>query len=211
MDVLFSPQLCPEGSSSSSSDTDPLLMARPTHHVIDITPNSQASTSAADSSVAHDFGGSRLVVSSSGPSNGSNSRMRVRHGEQRTIRSPLNSGLWVSLEAALTLSQIVASVVVLSLSRHEHTRAPLFAWIVGYASGCVATLPLLLWRYCYNNCVRELDSSQASPRIHDTSGTLLSTSRTDGGEEDWSAAAAASHRSNQASWLMNPRDEEVFG
>jgi hypothetical protein len=86
----------------------------------------------------------------------------------------------------------------LCLSKHEHPRAPLFAWIVGYASGCVATLPLLFWRYYHSNCVSEQHSLQASPRIHDPSaGTLLSS-----GGDDVPVAANASSRN---SWLMNAR------
>ncbi|KAF2324272.1 hypothetical protein GH714_011522 [Hevea brasiliensis] len=58
------------------------------------------------------------------------------------------------------LEIIVASIVVLFVSRNEHPRAPLFAWIVGYASGCLATLPLLYWRYRHRNQVLEQESAQ---------------------------------------------------
>lgn len=58
-------------------------------------------------------------------------------------RSPLNSELWISIELVFTLCQISASIVVLSLSTLENLQAPFFAWIAGYAAGCVATLPLL--------------------------------------------------------------------
>uniref|UniRef100_A0A7C9CPN3 RING-type domain-containing protein n=2 Tax=Opuntia streptacantha TaxID=393608 RepID=A0A7C9CPN3_OPUST len=64
--------------------------------------------------------------------------------------SPLNSGLWISVELIVTLAQVVASVVILSLSRYKSTEAPLFAWVVGYACGCLATLPILYWRL--RNC-----------------------------------------------------------
>ncbi|KAJ1411010.1 Zinc finger, RING-type [Sesbania bispinosa] len=174
-------------------------MARPTHHVIDITP----STSEPSTSTYNNNG--RLPVSQ--PSN-SSSRMR-RGNSSRGQRSSLNSGVWISIELLLTLSQIVASVLVLSLSRHEHPRTPLFAWIVGYASGCVASLPLLYWRYYHNNRARDQDSSQTSPRIDDPSGILLNSSMTNGGGGDVNsssaAAASASSTSHQASWLMNAR------
>uniref|UniRef100_A0A5B7A3A7 RING-type domain-containing protein n=1 Tax=Davidia involucrata TaxID=16924 RepID=A0A5B7A3A7_DAVIN len=164
------------------SEKLPLLMERPetiidSEHVIDITGSSGASSS----SSSHDrpFNGSDPLqhedrpstsvrapifqpsISSVGGSNSRNSsliRRGDRHGRRR--RSPLNSGLWISFELFLTVSQIIVSIVVLSLSRHEHPHAPLFAWIVGYASGCVATLPLLYWRYRHRNQASDQDSSQ---------------------------------------------------
>ena len=70
-----------------------------------------------------------------------------RNSRQRT--SPLNSGLWITIELTITISQIVASIIVLSLSRNEHPQAPLQVWVIGYAVGCLATLPLLYWRYSH--------------------------------------------------------------
>ncbi|CAA2979903.1 E3 ubiquitin- ligase At1g63170 [Olea europaea subsp. europaea] len=52
------------------------------------------------------------------------------------------------------------AIVVLSLSRHERPHAPLKTWVVGYASGCVAILPLLYWRFRYRNHGSEQDSTQ---------------------------------------------------
>ncbi|KAL3023489.1 hypothetical protein AAZX31_04G070000 [Glycine max] len=171
-------------------------MARPTHHVIDITGSSRPSTSS--SSTPHD----RLANDVDFGALNSRTRRRGDTTRSRQHRSPLNSGLWICVELVITVSQIVASVVVLSLSKHEHPHAPLIAWIVGYASGCVATLPLLYWRYYHNRGVREQESSQASPRSNDPSGTLLSDSTTNGGED---APASSRTRSNQESWLMNAR------
>uniref|UniRef100_A0A5B7A3S4 RING-type domain-containing protein n=1 Tax=Davidia involucrata TaxID=16924 RepID=A0A5B7A3S4_DAVIN len=100
-------------------------------------------------------------LSSASISNSRNSSLiRRGDGHGRRRRSPLNSGLWISFELFLTVSQIIASIVVLSLSSHERPHAPLFAWIVGYVSGCVATLPLLYWRYRHRNQASEQDSSQ---------------------------------------------------
>ncbi|KAJ6846593.1 putative E3 ubiquitin-protein ligase [Iris pallida] len=85
-------------------------------------------------------------------SNSRNASTRGRgdnNGQRR--RSPLNSGLWISVEFFVNLTQIVAAVTVLALSRHENRHSPLFAWIVGYTVGCVATLPHLLWRYMHRN------------------------------------------------------------
>ncbi|KAI4337375.1 hypothetical protein L6164_015800 [Bauhinia variegata] len=226
MDVL-SPELYPE----DRVDTYPLLMEQPghlnysqqTHHIIDITGSTDASTSTSphdrhfngiDTS-QHESGpsSSRLPVSQpslppANISNGSNSRNSSsgRRGNTRRHRSPVNSGLWVSVELVLTVSQIVASIVVLSLSRHEHPQTPLFAWILGYAIGCVAILPLLYWRYYHHRQIREQDSSQrrqTSPRINGPSGPFsLSISRNSEGEDHQPAAAPSS---NQGSWLMNPR------
>lgn len=69
----------------------------------------------------------------------------------RPRRSPLNSGWWISIELLVNVSQIVAAITVLSLSRHEKPRAPLFEWVIGYTAGCIATLPHLYWRYLHRN------------------------------------------------------------
>ncbi|KAL8138194.1 hypothetical protein V2J09_004195 [Rumex salicifolius] len=81
----------------------------------------------------------------------------LSHGRQW---SPLNSCFWIFLELVFTLSQIISSIVVLSLSRHEKPRAPLYAWIVGYTSGCAASLPVICWRYLHRNQESEQRSSQ---------------------------------------------------
>ncbi|CAI9289085.1 unnamed protein product [Lactuca saligna] len=84
-------------------------------------------------------------------------------------RSPLNSGYWISVELVITVSQIIAAIVVLSLSRDEHPHAPLFTWVIGYASGCVVTLPLLFWRF-HNRNASTQEASQA--RQNSTPGNL---------------------------------------
>jgi hypothetical protein len=66
-------------------------------------------------------------------------------------QSPLNSGFWISVELVMNLSQIIASICVLSVSRNEHPYAPLFEWVIGYTVGCIATLPHLWWRYINRN------------------------------------------------------------
>ncbi|KAG2282224.1 hypothetical protein Bca52824_053444 [Brassica carinata] len=63
-----------------------------------------------------------------------------RASSTSTRRSPLNSGLWISVEFVVTVAQIVAAIVVMVLAKDEHPEAPLFTWVVGYTSGCVATL-----------------------------------------------------------------------
>lgn len=190
------------------SNTRPSLMARPVpgylystthHHIIEMIPRSyepSISTSTQDTS--------SVALPVSRVSNGSNSR---NSSFVRQERSLLNSGLWVSIEMVFNLCKIFVAVIVLSLSRHEHSHTPFFEWIVGYASGCVATLPLLYWQYYHGNHVQEQHSSlshQGSPRINGPPRTLLSTSRTNRGE-GVQVVAAASPRSNQPSWLMNTR------
>ncbi|KAH9323106.1 hypothetical protein KI387_017745, partial [Taxus chinensis] len=117
---------------------------------------------------------SRLPPSSSSLRNSSfgrnNSFGRIddfnNYGSGRQRTSPLNSGLWISMELTITVSQIIASIIVLSLSRHENPQAPLHVWVLGYAVGCFATLPLLYWRYShrYANTAEQdpLSSSGAS-------------------------------------------------
>ncbi|CAK9136576.1 unnamed protein product [Ilex paraguariensis] len=146
-------------------------------HIIDITSSNGASSSSSshyrpfnglDSSQNEDQTSTSSRVPALQPSfssaNGSNSRsssfVRRGNGHGRR-RSPLNSGLWISVEVILTVGQIIAAIVILSLSRNEHPRAPLFAWIVGYASGCVTTLPLLYWRYRHRNHTSEQNSSHS--------------------------------------------------
>lgn len=113
----------------------------------------------------------------------SSSSMRSNPRSVRRRRSPLNSGLWISIELFLTVGQIIAAIVVLSLSKHEHPRAPLFTWIVGYACGCVATLPLLYWRYYHSNQASEQDSGQHRPNLNVAAGPFaFSISRTSEGD-----------------------------
>ncbi|KAJ6330077.1 hypothetical protein OIU76_008833 [Salix suchowensis] len=211
--------------SESQIDTIPLLMERPENlnssaHIIDIPRNIEVSgspshdriSSGLDASSHEDRSLSGVRAPSTQPStslsNGTNSRSSslIRRGEARRRRSPLNSGLWISVELVLTLSQIVASVVVLSVSRHEHPHAPLFAWIVGYASGCVATLPLLYWRYRYRNQSLEQDSAQnnqGSAHINVPAGPFsLSVSRNS--ETDDRRSATTSPRGGQNA-VLNAR------
>ncbi|KAK7817831.1 e3 ubiquitin-protein ligase, partial [Quercus suber] len=179
------------------TDTCPLLMERHTdssEHIIDITGSDNASPS----SLPHDRHSNTINAS----------QLEDRPSrETRRRRSPLNSGLWISIELVLTVSQIVASVVVLSVSRNEHPHAPLFAWIVGYASGCVATLPLLYWRYRHRNQASEQDSSQArqaSSQINVPAGPFsLSVTRNAEGENLQSAVGSSG--SNQHSDILSAR------
>jgi hypothetical protein len=110
--------------------------------------------------------------------NASGNRRSDNYG--RRHRSPLNSGLWISIEVIVNVSQIVAAIVVLSLSRKEHPQAPLFEWVIGYTVGCFATLPHLYWRYIHRNIVNGQDeqahSLQGSSQNNSTEPTAASVS-----------------------------------
>ncbi|XP_042458414.1 E3 ubiquitin-protein ligase At1g63170-like isoform X1 [Zingiber officinale] len=77
-------------------------------------------------------------------------------------RSLLNSGFWILFQLVLNMGQIIAAITVLSLSGHEHPQSPLFAWLIGYAIGCSATLPHLCWHFIYHNN----HSSQQESQLH---------------------------------------------
>lgn len=95
-------------------------------------------------------------------------------GRQRT--SPLNSGFWISMELTITVSQIIASIIVLSFSRHENPQAPLHVWVLGYAIGCFATLPLLYWRYAHRYThMAEQDPLSSSGASHSSGPTRASS------------------------------------
>lgn len=199
----------------SPTDTYPLLMEQAenhnqTEHVIDI--NRSADTSQLTAIDPPSSTVSQPSLSSSNESNPRNSQATRGNGYGRRRRSPLNSGLWISVELVLTLSQIIASIVVLSLSRNEKPHAPLFAWIVGYASGCVATLPLLYWRYQHRNQTSEQDSGQnrpASPHSNLAVGpafySALSLNRNTEGDDRQTHAAAVTRNGESTGILSSSR------
>ncbi|CAN8327025.1 unnamed protein product [Cochlearia groenlandica] len=175
----------------SSSDT----LSRNEQHVIDIPRNADIASSSSSphdrisnvlEPLQHDEERPTLTPPlpvSQPATTSSSSSMRSNPRNTRRRRSPLNSGLWISIELALTVGQIVAAIVVLSLSKHENPRAPLFAWIVGYACGCVATLPLLYWRYYHSSQASEQDSGQHRPNLNVAAGPFaFSISRTSEGD-----------------------------
>lgn len=171
-------------NSNTQTDQHPLLMEQSEvrnghHHIIEVTRNDEALSTSSHNDLHSEMhlpqienqpaGGTQDTnhqTSSSSSASRLNSRnsssMRRGEGYGHRRRSPLNSGLWISVELVVTVSQIIASIVVLSLSRHENPQAPLFAWIVGYASGCVATLPILYWRFRNRNQSTEQHTSQPS-------------------------------------------------
>ncbi|GAV89374.1 zf-RING_2 domain-containing protein [Cephalotus follicularis] len=185
-----------EPNNNNHTEQHPLLMEQiETHsdheHIIDIRRNNDASSSSfhdeqppimdlpqRQDRLSTSTEAQNSQASSSNRLNSMNSGfMRRNEGYSHRQRSPLNSRLWISVELVVTVSQIIASIVVLSLSRHENPQAPLFTWVVGYASGCIATVPILYWRF--RNCTRgtEQDSSQ-SPQGSSHSNPPESTSYT---------------------------------
>lgn len=213
--------------SSEQTDQYPLLMERgesesDLEHIIDITRHDDASSSS-----TQDEQPSRVNLaqnedrpSSSTPANinqaSSSNRLSSRNlsfirsdGYGRRRRSPLNSGLWISFELVITVGQIIASIVVLSLSRNEKPQSPLFAWIVGYASGCVATLPILYWRFCNRNRDIEQDlshshqgSSHGNPS-ESTSYTAISVTQASDVENNHVTESAA--RNTQIAGTLSTR------
>ena len=144
----------------SQTDSHPLLM----EHVIGI-PRDDVPSSSTPRRDNHD-GMDQLPrdsESSSGTTAASNTpnaplaRRDDNRGPRR--RSPLNSGFWISVELVVNLSQIIAAICVLSVSRNEHPHAPLFEWVIGYTIGCIATLPHLYWRYLHRNHLATVQES----------------------------------------------------
>ncbi|EYU29255.1 hypothetical protein ABFS82_05G129400 [Erythranthe guttata] len=211
----------------SQTNKVPLLMERAetrndSEHIIDIAGTSNASSSSSSSSSSSNERPSNGQNSEDLPStssrvpvyqpqllsSGSNSRNSslLRRGNTRgRQRSPLNSGLWISVELVLTVSQIIAAIVVLSLSEHEKPQAPLRAWVVGYATGCTAILPLLYWRFRYRNQGTEQEAAsqiRLESSVGNNSGAPL-TRRVVEGEDRRSTGALT--RGAQGIGLPNAR------
>lgn len=149
-----------ESERESQTDSHPLLM----EHVIGIPRDDVASSSTPhrdnhdgrDQLPRDSESSSRTTAASNSP-NAPIERRDDNRGQRR--QSPLNSGFWISIELVVNLSQIIAAICVLSVSRNEHPHAPLFEWVIGYTIGCIATLPHLYWRYLHRN---QLPTAQES-------------------------------------------------
>ena len=219
-----------EPNSETETDRYPLLLEQmedhtSREHIIDISRNDDASSSSSHddqpprmdlaqhvdrSSSSTDVPTYQAASSTANRLNSRNSSfMRRGDGYGRHRRSPLNSGLWISVELIVTVSQIMASIVVLSLSRDENPQAPLFAWVVGYASGCVAMLPILYWRYRNRNQNTQQDStqshqgsSQSNPPELTSYTAILVTQPSD---EENNQASETATRNNQSSESSSTR------
>lgn len=162
-----------EHDSSSSSAVD--------HISVDVVESTAATAAAAEAVNNVETPSTSSSSTSSTPSTSSSStnsslRPSRNYGGSRQRISPLNSGLWISIELTITVSQIVASIIVLSLSRHEKPQAPLSVWVAGYAAGCLATLPLLYWRYTHRNGSQSLEEQQQQQNDSAAQSTTPSTS-----------------------------------
>ncbi|KAK3140574.1 hypothetical protein QOZ80_5AG0402800 [Eleusine coracana subsp. coracana] len=140
-----------ESESEIHTDSHPLLM----EHVIGI-PRDGVHSSLTSRQDNHDSLDQLPQVSEStsgttAASNSQNAPPARNDNRGRRQQSPLNSGFWISVELVVNLSQIIAAICVLSVSRNEHPYAPLFEWVIGYTVGCIATLPHLFWRYINRN------------------------------------------------------------
>jgi hypothetical protein len=133
-------------------------------HTIDIPRNDVTSPSAShqdDHSDLDEFHDTRslpdethvVIESSSGTHDVPNSQnaSSARRDRGHRQQNPLNSGFWISIELIVNVSQIIAAISVLLVSRNEHPHAPLFVWLLGYTIGCIAILPHLYWRYLHRN------------------------------------------------------------
>lgn len=158
-----------EQQCEGETDKFPLLMERPVNenadeHVIDIVGVSvrsdaqgnghddwnQSNNDNRPSTTTH-VPATQLPALQAASSSRNPSSNRGASNYVRGNRSPLNSALWISIEFIIIFCQIIAAVVVLSVSRHEHPQTPLFVWAIGYTAGCVAILPHLYWRYINRN------------------------------------------------------------
>lgn len=169
-------------------------------HVIDVAVTNDAPSSSSNSDHVDQEESHHNVDRPS--SSSSEIQSFVDRGDAYGYTSPLNSGLWISVELIVTLAQIVASVVILSLSRYKSSEAPLFAWVVGYACGCLATLPILylcLRNYCQGFGRHSVQSSLRGIPSSETS-TSLSVSLSQEEEESHHIA-----RSNQMRRRINVR------
>ncbi|CAK9199736.1 unnamed protein product [Sphagnum troendelagicum] len=164
---------------SEYRDTSPLLMATPAsghhQHVVNIPPIS--SLDVPSSPPGGETAGGETLSRNLSPSSSlqaqasftSNSASSLSPGSSNSYgtrhrASHLISGIWITFEVVVTVSQIIASIIVLFVSRDEKPEAPLAAWIAGYAAGCLVSLPLLYWRYKYRN-VRSREQDALAPPL----------------------------------------------
>ncbi|KAJ8527928.1 hypothetical protein K7X08_015379 [Anisodus acutangulus] len=175
-----------ELTQENPTDRFPLLMEQAesherNEHVIDVEQGGGPSSSDSSGNDSprdlempnhEDRPSSRNSSSSSSNESNSGNPSIARSGEGSDRRwSLFNILLWLSIEIIFTLGQIVAAIVVLSLSREENPETPLFAWIVGYATGCAASLSLLYWRYLLRYQATDQRSAQlrqGSPQVNTT-------------------------------------------
>ncbi|KAI3923632.1 hypothetical protein MKW98_011262 [Papaver atlanticum] len=116
---------------SDNRDADHIIEIEMRHDVSSTGPDRRHDEEGASSSSALPIPQSSLASSGS-----------------RQCRNMFNSGIWILIELIFTMSQILACTIVLYLSRLHDPQ--LFAWAIIYATGCVATLPFLYWRFLHS-------------------------------------------------------------
>ncbi|KAL1199320.1 E3 ubiquitin-protein ligase [Cardamine amara subsp. amara] len=205
------------------TDQDPLLMEHQAHnsrdHIVDITSNGydSSSTSSIDEQGQERISSSNATTHPTYPSPSSppqqrpTSSRRAEDGNGRRTRSPLNSGLWISVELVVTVAQIVAAIVVMVLAKDEHPQAPLFTWVLGYTSGCIATLPILYWRFrTYNRATGQdsslrASSSQGNINPSESTPSYTAVSVAQAPDEENSTDMRTAPRNNQAGESLRTR------
>ncbi|KAK8969086.1 hypothetical protein KSP40_PGU013592 [Platanthera guangdongensis] len=101
---------------------------------------------------------------SSSPTTSRSAPLRRRgenHGRRR--RNPLNSGCGFSIELLANPSQSAQC-------RHEHPRAPLFTWLIGYTIGCVAILPIFVGATSIGFAIQPARRENAQSHPHTSPG-----------------------------------------
>lgn len=171
-------------SSSRSHEVNHIDNIEESHRV-DISPSSIESVTI-----------SRPQSLSSTSRNVSNSRRGDNFIQEH--RDSLNSGFWISIELGVVLSQIIAAVIVLCLSRHEKPTTPLFEWVICYTIGCIATIPHLYWRYNRRNY-------QGARRLSTNVSSNSLFSQNDSMENNYNSEAMSSNRQNSIALATNRR------
>ncbi|XP_074559619.1 E3 ubiquitin-protein ligase At1g63170-like [Curcuma longa] len=206
------------------TDRHPLLMDRGSNttgheHLVDIPPVNNVENLSAEVNQINrsSISTSSLVsrTSSMFPDNANSENGSVNRRADNYVRrnrNPLNSGLWISVELAVNISQIVAAIFVLCVSRNEHPHAPLFEWIIGYTVGCVATLPHLYWRYIHRNNQGSTQESSHSNQtnIRNNTPEYESTSVTANSGRESNHSIASDAQVGQNMIISNPRINALF-
>ncbi|KAG7646439.1 hypothetical protein ISN45_At01g015790 [Arabidopsis thaliana x Arabidopsis arenosa] len=113
--------------SESHSDND--------DHIIDITNDEDSSSRSSLDERSYPSLSSSLSTDDESSDEGASSSTRGC------------GSLWNIMELVVTLVQIVASLIVLTLAKDEHQQALLLTWVIGYTCGCI-TITLLILLSC---------------------------------------------------------------
>ncbi|XP_043693583.1 E3 ubiquitin-protein ligase At4g11680-like [Telopea speciosissima] len=92
--------------------------------------------------------------------------------------NPFNSGSWITLEFIALAVQITVISLTLVTSKEEKPVWPLKIWIVGYAIGCLLTLPLLYWRFQHRYLIQGNSDLEQQRNNEESRSNLMNKSRT---------------------------------